>query len=100
VSFKFTNNLVRNNQFGVKGDGTRPGQETLARYFPACVFEKNVFVGRGAVRYPNQNFYADALEGAGVGKDKYEITHRSPYKSAGTDGRDIGCDVTALAKEP
>ena len=33
----FRGNVLRHNQYGVKGDGTGPGHSTIARYFPSIV---------------------------------------------------------------
>lgn len=97
--FVFTNNLVQHNQYGVKGDNTGAGSETLEKFFPACIFKKNLIIGVREARYPNDNFIVIAVDRVGLlsgsGKN-FRLATSSRYKNAGTDGRDVGCDVDLL----
>jgi hypothetical protein len=107
--FVFRNNIALHNAYGVAGTGTGPGNTTFRRYFPDSVFEKNVLVGPwpsvgGATiamysDHPN-NFFPASLERvrfANLAKGDYRLAGSSPYKHAGTDGKDVGVDFEELS---
>lgn len=101
--FAFRDNLVFQNQYGIVGDGTAPGAPTLKAYFPGALFRRNVVVGAGATSYPADNFFPRLLTLVGfVSREQgdYRLSPSSPYKSAGTDGKDVGADLAALATVP
>lgn len=98
-SFVFTNNVAEHGVEGVIGDGQAAGTATLAAYAPGYRFEGNALIGGERSAYPPGNhFPADA---AAVGfvdaaNDDYRLAASSPYAGAGTDGKDIGADVSAV----
>jgi hypothetical protein len=99
--FVFRNNIVPHNATGVFGSGERPGLATLHRYFPGSVFVKNVLVGSWpASQYPPNNFAAPSFAAVGfvdaTGGD-HRLANASPFKNAGTDGKDVGVDFATLA---
>lgn len=98
--FTFTNNLLRHNTYGVQGQNRAPGNQTLATYFPGAVFKANVLAGGLAGSYPAGNFFptVSTFEASFVDKaaGNYALIATSPYKGAGTDGRDIGIDGPAV----
>jgi purple acid phosphatase-like protein/parallel beta helix pectate lyase-like protein len=101
-NFVFTNNITPHNDYGVWGSGQGVGVTALNFYFPGAIFQKNVIVGiPQGVSYPANNFLlvSASLDQVGfvnrAGGD-YRLGPNSPYRNAGTDGRDIGCDVIAL----
>jgi hypothetical protein len=101
--FVFRNNIARNNLYGVIGSDRSPGLDSLGFYFPGYEFKKNVIVGvPPEIRYPENNFLPLLLNLAGfvdlAGGD-YRLARTSPYKNAGTDGKDVGCDFSALNPE-
>jgi len=101
--FIFRNNIARNNLYGVTGSNRTPGMDSLGFYFPGCDFKKNVIVGvPPEIRYPANNFMPLLLNLVGfvdlAGGD-YRLARTSPYKNAGTDGKDVGCDFSALNPE-
>jgi hypothetical protein len=105
--FVFTNNLVQRNEYGVKGDNRGEGNDTIRAYFPKAVLAKNVLVGADAASYPSGNFYPatlDAVNFTNAPQRDFRLAPTSPYRGAGTDGRDVGCDEavvqTALLTEP
>jgi hypothetical protein len=98
--FVFRNNIARNNLYGVLGSDRSPGLDSLGFFFPGYEFNKNVIVGvPPEIRYPTNNFLPLLLNLAGfvdlAGGD-YRLARTSPYKNAGTDGKDVGCDFSAL----
>jgi hypothetical protein len=101
--FIFRNNIARSNLYGVLGSNRSPGLDSLGFYFPGYEFKKNVIVGvpQGII-YPADNFLPLLLSLVGfvdlAGGD-YRLAPTSPYKKAGVDGKDIGCDFGALTPE-
>jgi hypothetical protein len=97
--FVFANNIVQQNQYGIVGTGTAPGQSTLATYFPGARVEGNVFVGGTEAAYPARNFFPASLLTAGISRAAGawpRLAGTSRYRGAATDGRDVGADADAL----
>jgi len=95
----FRNNLSPHNEFGVKGDGRGTGNSTIDSYFPGSVFRKNVMVGGQSALYPSDNFFPpsfDQVVFVNRPGGNYRLAPTSPFKNAGTDGKDIGFDLDAL----
>jgi len=95
----FRNNLFPHNEFGIKGDSRGTGNETITTYFPDSVFKKNVMVGGQSALYPSDNFFPETFDLVGFmdrAGGNYRLAPSSPYKNAGTDGKDIGCDLDIL----
>ena len=95
----YRNNLSPHNQYGVKGDGQGTGNTTINAFFPGSVFKKNVMSGGASEDYPSDNFFPTSLDQVGfVNRNggNYRLSPASPYKNAGTDNKDIGCDFDAL----
>src|SRR6266513_2688230 len=95
----YTNDLTPNNQ-GVSGDGTAGNPPaTLAGSFPGAVFAGNALVGGSSLDYPPNNFFPPTPADVGfvnyAGGD-YRLAASSPYKNAGTDGKDVGADINAI----
>jgi hypothetical protein len=81
------------------GDGSSVGNTTLARYFPGHVFKKNVIAGGRSALYPADNFFPAGIDDvafANPAAENYALGGSSPYKNSGTDGKNIGCDASAL----
>lgn len=100
TNFTFTNNVISHNQYGLHGDGTGSGNHTLETYFPGAVVRSNVIAGAAAGKFPAGNFYPPGLAAAGfVDPDKgdYHLRTDSTYRGRAADGKDVGCDVDALA---
>ncbi|HZT58810.1 MAG TPA: hypothetical protein VFA21_09320 [Pyrinomonadaceae bacterium] len=104
AGFVFTNNVARHNSYGVIGQDHGPGSDTLHAYFPAAVFRRNLIAGAGdgyPFFYPADNFYPTKLTKAGfvnLEAGDYHLAAASPYKNKATDGKDVGCDLDALAE--
>jgi len=101
TGFVFQNNVVMLTENGVSGSSAGEGMDTLKRYFPEAVFQRNVIVGGVAGRYPKDNFFPSSLQDAGLTiprDDDFRLTLVRPYSRAATDGRDPGADVDAIAK--
>jgi len=95
----FRNNLLPHNVFGIKGDGRETGNDTINTYFPGSQFMKNVMVGGPSGAYPPDNFFPpsfDQVVFVNPPAGDFRLAPPSPYKNAGTDNKDIGCDFGAL----
>ena len=100
--FVFRDNLIRHNQYGVLGSDRAIGDDTLRAFFPDAVFQSNVIAGGEGRRYPKGNTFIpeDEFSAAFVnaaGGDYRLKTER--LRGSGSDGRDIGADVAAIAQE-
>ncbi|HET8676096.1 MAG TPA: hypothetical protein VFO63_09940, partial [Blastocatellia bacterium] len=99
TGFVYTNNLTPHNDYGVMGSGSGVGNTTLGQYFPSYVFSKNVLVAGPSSAYPAGNFFPASMSQVGFvdyAGGNYRLSSSSPYKNAGTDGRDIGADIDAI----
>jgi hypothetical protein len=103
AGFVFRNNIARSNLYGVLGSNRSPGLDSLGFYFPKYEFKKNVIVGTPPeITYPADNFLLPILSRVGfvdLHEGDYRLAPASPYKKAGADGKDIGCDFGALNPE-
>lgn len=101
--FSFTNNLALHNANGVHGQGQAVGAGTLEAYFPDFVFRRNVLAGGSAARYPPGNEFPGEAEFArsfvNFAAADYRLAAGSSYRSAGTDGRDLGADTVTLLRK-
>jgi len=97
TSFTFRDNIVTHNAAGIAGTGTGTGASTLDTFFPGAVVRRNVIIGGPAHRYPHENFFPASLEKVGFVAGRYRLGAGSPHRSSGTDGRDPGVDLEALA---
>jgi hypothetical protein len=98
--FVYRNNLSPKGDYGVFGSGASEGLVTIRTYFPGAVFAKNVVAGASTSLYPADNFFPASLDKVGfvdLAGGNYRLAASSPYRKAGTDGRDIGADIDALA---
>ena len=102
--FVLTNNLLAFGLFGIAGDSTGNGIQTLGVYFPGALVEGNVLIGSGDGRnqlddLPSLNFVELSLLDVGFidpATGDFRLSDLSPYRLAGTDGKDIGVDFAAL----
>jgi hypothetical protein len=112
VNFSFTNNLEIDGMYGISGCASLFGTAALTACAPGYNFTGNVIIGG------RTNILAGAIEPAsattvgfanfnngnggdyrlclGPGNPVASCTAASPYINAGTDGRDIGADLTTL----
>ena len=101
VRFKYTNNLSKHYTDGIYGDGLAGGMMSINKYFIGSVIRRNVLAGGVASRYPADNFFPPAAEflnhfvNATAGD--YHLGTWSPFKAAGTDGKDVGANIDSIA---
>ena len=93
IGFVYTNNITVRSGFGFFGDSVGEGNSGLTAYTPGFIFQKNLIAGASSSMYPANNFYPASI--TGVLDSAFQVVN-SAYKSAGTDGKDLGCDINAL----
>jgi len=100
-NFTFTNNLSTRTRYGFFGSGVGEGNPALNGNFTNWTFSKNVIVGAPAGSYPAGNFFPPevaAVRFANQAGGNYTLAADSPYKNAGTDGKDIGANGAPVTK--
>ena len=101
--FTFTNNMVRRGSYGIHGDGLGEGTNSLQTDAPGYVFTGNDIAGASSSVYPSGNFFDSTSTWQGQftswasdGSGDYHIRAAATMHNAGTDGKDVGADVTAV----
>jgi hypothetical protein len=97
--FIFTNNIIPYNKYGIMGNGTSPGNSTIATYFPISQILANIIVGAPASYFPTGNYFPPTMNDVGFVDytgGNYRLAVTSSYRNAGTDGTDVGCNIDAL----
>lgn len=104
LGFTFTNNIVPKAVYGVGGDNYYGlPSRALSAYFPGAVFLANVIQGGDSSDYPPGNFFPGSMSDVGFenyASGDYRLRANSPYKNAGTDGKDIGAGIDSPASPP
>lgn len=100
ASLTVTNNLFQRGNYGVFGDATTQGTQTLNDYAVSWTFRRNTVAGASASIYPADNFFpavADwQAEFVDYANNDFHLKPGSPYRGAGTDGKDLGADMAGL----
>ena len=92
--FVFRNNIIFENEYGFHGDGAGTGKRALNKYFPGGLIENNIIVGGSKNVYGRDNFYPKSIRQIGFANiETYALSNNNPYKSRGTDGKQIGADI-------
>ncbi len=96
----YTNNISNHNSYGIAGANTAIGQASISKFLPGSVITKNVMAGNTQnYPYPAGNYFPASLTNVGfmdMNAGNFTLSSASPYKNAGTDGRDLGIDSAAL----
>ena len=101
TGFVFTNNIAPHNLYGVIGTNYGPGNSSLNVYFPVREFRRNLIPGASVTAYPEDNFYPAGIGSVGftnLSGGNYHLSASSPYKNAGTDGKDVGSDIPSVER--
>jgi hypothetical protein len=99
LGLTFTNNIVPDNAYAIKGTATAAGTATVAKFYPGAIVRRNVFIGGHSATYPTDNFYPASVTAVGfvdLSGGNYALTAASPYANAATDGTAVGADQTAI----
>jgi hypothetical protein len=99
--FRFTNNLMPHNTYGIFGSSAGTGVDAINAYFPGAVVTRNAFGGGPAAAYPAGNFFPDLptflAQFENVAGEDFRLVSGSTFRGAGTDGKDLGVDFAAFA---
>jgi hypothetical protein len=102
--FVFRNNLLKHNEYGVKGDGVNSGQPTLDMYFPGAVFSGNVLAGGPRAQYPRENQFPTVAEFeaqfVAAASGNFRLRAGSPLQGLGADLDRIERATGASASAP
>ena len=94
LGFVFTNNLTRQNAFGIIGRDHAPGNDSISAFFPASNVSANVIADASASRYPPGNFFPTSdqfrAQFVSYAHGDYRLTTTSAWRNGGSDGRDLG----------
>lgn len=98
TGFRFVNNALRHNVYGINGAGSSYGTATLTAYFPGAVVQGNWLQGGLASRYPAGNLFAGTFEPAfvDVAAADYRVSVTSVLLGGALDGSNIGADIFTL----
>lgn len=100
---KFNDNIIASlsgNWDGINRSGGPAGTGTLDVAAGSGQWQwNNNVLQRSSTSYPSTSFYASSLASirfVNPSQRNYELAPTSPYKNAGTDGKDIGADIRGL----
>jgi hypothetical protein len=96
---KVRNNILTRGSYGIFGSNQGEGRRAIDFYLRVSEVTHNAIVGAPADLYPEHNFFPARLADVGfddLSRGDYRLTSHSPYKHAGTSGRDIGADIDSL----
>jgi len=114
AGFTFTNNIVGASRYPVWSAGGGPSNcafsdipmEVFSRCFNPYSFTHNAIVATPASTpasaWPADNYFPSGTAAAGLIEPNgqphanYQLAPSSPYKNAGTDGKDLGADMATL----
>jgi hypothetical protein len=100
--FRFRDNLVRHNQYGVHGADRAPGMDTLQAFFPGVDFTGNGMAGGDSRQYPAGNLFVspEEFEAQFVqpSSGDFRLRPNSRFRGRASDGKDLGADMAALAR--
>ncbi len=98
----FRNNTLRHNEYGVKGDGTNSGHQTIARYLPGVIFEHNVLAGGPASQYPANNYFPSVVEFeaqfVNPAAENFALVPGSSFGAASSSGAPLGADLRTMSR--
>jgi hypothetical protein len=98
--FVFTNNVARQNEYGIFGSGAGVGG-ALDAYFPGSVVRRNAFGGAASSLYPADNFFPDMAsfnsQFLNITGEDFRLVAGSIFKGVATDGTDIGVNFARLS---
>ena len=100
--FRFRDNLLRHNLYGVHGTDRAPGGDSIRTFFPAADFQGNVIAGSEPRGFPAQNrFISDEefdRQFVNSAEGDFRLRPDSKLRGAASDGKDVGVDLAALAQ--
>ena len=102
TGFRFRDNLVRHNMYGVHGADRAVGMDTLGAFFPGADFAANAIAGGEPLRYPSGNLFLSDEEFDAQfeqpSSGDFRLRRSSRLKGRASDGKDLGADAAAIAR--
>jgi len=100
LQFTFTNNLARQNTYGIIGTNHGLGNDSISAYLPASTITHNVIADGSPSKYPSGNFFPTSsqfsAEFVSYSGNDYRLVATSDWRGAGTDGGDLGANLGAV----
>ena len=102
AGFRFRDNIIRHNVFGVRGDDRASGTDTLQAFFPGAEFSSNVVGGGDSRIYPGGNMFVTEQEFDAQfeqpSSGDFRLRSNSRFRGRASDGKDPGADLAAIAR--
>ncbi|OLC42647.1 MAG: hypothetical protein AUH43_22100 [Acidobacteria bacterium 13_1_40CM_65_14] len=89
--FTMTNNIASHGEYGIIGRDRGIGNDSIAAYLPGATITRNVIAGGKASAYPSGNLFP-SVDDVRKQLAGYRLVASSPWRRAGTDGRDLGAN--------
>jgi hypothetical protein len=104
LRFTLQNNIATHGSYGIMGTSTGIGTRTLDGHFTDWIMVKNALSGAQAAGlsandYPPGNLFPTdiaAVRFVDYAGGNLRLAANSPFKGAGTDGKDLGADIDSL----
>lgn len=100
--FRFRDNLVRHNLYGIHGVDRAVGLDTLQAFFPGVDFRSNAIGGGDPRLYPSGNLFVSAeefdAEFQNAKTGDFRLRANSRFRGRASDGKDLGADIAALTR--
>ena len=97
---EITNNLLRDNAYGIFGGNSQEGSKSLAMYAPGAYVAGNTIGGASAQLYPGGNIYPSLAQWlAGFVSESggdYRLNSTATWRGSALDGTDPGVGFSAL----
>ena len=97
TGFVYTNNISKHGTYGIMGEGGRPGQYSIDKYFPGSNITYNVLAGGSASSYPKPNAFPTLDQWnasfADLSGGDYRLKTSSVFYGAGQGGTIPGADI-------
>lgn len=102
LGFAFTNNIGKHGAFGIIGSERGIGLDTIRSFFPGSHIVNNVLAGGSPERYPSGNLFPSVRQFEeqfeSYPNADFRLAPGSPWRGAGTDGRDLGAGFTEIGR--
>ena len=102
ANFRFTNNLVLHNEYGIIGEDFGVGKTSIAAYTTREEIRRNVLAGGDASLYPADNLFPSVAEFMSefvdAPRNDFRLRDSSRLRSEATDGTMVGANVESIRR--